>query len=243
MGIRHRLGRRDSSGSLRCKINDISLTYRPLYGLLPKRVPRSAAFRQQVCPETAGGRGRKAQPLATFAAGGDGVHQFMTKWNPFWRNNDHPNRCTHCRTGTLLPFWTVSGVRPVSCDAETSTITNRQDLTPPQHAPGVYPHWLAEQGVTVVIAGGMGGTARDLFAAADIQVVLGAQPGDPEEIVRAYLAGRLEAGGERLRPTGTVAQLRPLIELRLVRGRARAYALFVAVTFRAAWPAPRENSH
>lgn len=79
-------------------------------------------------------------------------------------------------------------------DPETVTITSREDLTPPHHAPGVYPQWLAGQGVTVVIAGGMGATARNLFAANDIQVILGAEPGDPAETVQAYLAGQLALG-------------------------------------------------
>jgi MinD superfamily P-loop ATPase/predicted Fe-Mo cluster-binding NifX family protein len=79
-------------------------------------------------------------------------------------------------------------------DPDTATIISREDATPPQHAPGVYPQWLAAQGVAVVIAGGMGATARDLFVANDIQVVLGAQPGDPAETVQAYLTGQLASG-------------------------------------------------
>lgn len=51
----------------------------------------------------------------------------------------------HCSTFTLFDV-----------DSDETTITNRQDLTPPHHEPGVYPRWLAEQNVTVVLAGGMG---------------------------------------------------------------------------------------
>jgi predicted Fe-Mo cluster-binding NifX family protein len=45
-----------------------------------------------------------------------------------------------------------------------------------------------------VIAGGMGKRAVDLFAAQKIQVVLGAPPDTPENIVAAHLAGTLKTG-------------------------------------------------
>lgn len=81
-------------------------------------------------------------------------------------------------------------------DLEAATIVSRRDLTPPHHAPGVYPQWLAEQNVTLVLAGGMGGKARDLFADHDIQVMVGvgAPDSDPEAVVRSHLEGRLTAG-------------------------------------------------
>ena len=79
-------------------------------------------------------------------------------------------------------------------DTETSTITGRSDLAPPHHAPGAFPSWLSDHKVTLVIAGGMGDRARSLFTAKDIQVVLGAAPGDPETTVQDFLAGRLVAG-------------------------------------------------
>ncbi len=82
----------------------------------------------------------------------------------------------------------------VEADAKTGTIINRQDLIPPPHEPGVLPAWLAEQKVELVIAGGMGGRARQLFESAGIEVVVGATSGTPEELVAAYLAGGLVCG-------------------------------------------------
>jgi ATP-binding protein involved in chromosome partitioning len=79
-------------------------------------------------------------------------------------------------------------------DADTASIVSRQDLTPPHHEPGVYPRWLAEQNVTVVLAGGMGGRAQDLFADNNIQVVVGISGGDPESVVQTYLTGGLVPG-------------------------------------------------
>ena len=62
------------------------------------------------------------------------------------------------------------------------------------HEPGVLPAWLAELGVTHVIAGGMGHRAQEAFARAGIETVTGAEGGTPEELVEAYLAGRLVLG-------------------------------------------------
>lgn len=73
-------------------------------------------------------------------------------------------------------------------------ITGTESLTPPPHAPGVLPAWLAEQGATVIIAGGMGQRAQNLFAQSGIQVLVGAAGGTPEELVGQYLAGALATG-------------------------------------------------
>jgi predicted Fe-Mo cluster-binding NifX family protein len=65
---------------------------------------------------------------------------------------------------------------------------------PPAHAPGVLPRWLREQGVNLVLAGGMGSRARALFAEAGIQVVTGVLSELADEVVRAYLNGTLTTG-------------------------------------------------
>lgn len=67
-------------------------------------------------------------------------------------------------------------------------------LMPPPHQPGVLPRWLGEQGASVVITGGMGRRAQQLFAESGIRVVVGAPAGTPEDIVSAYLNGTLVAG-------------------------------------------------
>lgn len=62
---------------------------------------------------------------------------------------------------------------------------------PPEHEPGLYPKWVREHGGTLVIAGGMGQKARDLFAGEGVEVVVGAPSKDPREVVEEYLAGSL----------------------------------------------------
>ncbi len=89
----------------------------------------------------------------------------------------------HCEQFALL-----------EADAKTQTITSQQTLVPPAHEPGVLPRWLHQQGANVIIAGGMGQRALALFAENGIQVVVGAPGDDPEQVVRAWLAGKLRTG-------------------------------------------------
>ncbi len=82
----------------------------------------------------------------------------------------------------------------IDVNDETKEITSQEDLTPPAHEPGVLPRWLHEQGANVIIAGGMGQRAQQLFAQNDIKVIVGASVAPPEELVTAYLQGTLESG-------------------------------------------------
>ena len=79
-------------------------------------------------------------------------------------------------------------------DVEDNEIKNTETLVPPPHEPGVLPKWLHDLGTNVIIAGGMGARALDLFAQNDIQVVVGAPALTPEELVGQYLDNRLEGG-------------------------------------------------
>ena len=59
-------------------------------------------------------------------------------------------------------------------DVEDNKIKNKQTMLPPPHEPGVLPRWLHNQGTNVIIAGGMGARALDLFAQNGIKVLTGA---------------------------------------------------------------------
>ncbi len=67
-------------------------------------------------------------------------------------------------------------------------------LEAPPHQPGLLPAWLSERGVDVVIAGGMGSRAQELFCQAGIDVVIGAPSTDPKEVAQSYLDGTLVTG-------------------------------------------------
>jgi len=79
-------------------------------------------------------------------------------------------------------------------DDNLKKVINRNDETPPGHEPGVLPRWLHENNVNVIIAGGMGQRAQQLFTQNDIKVVVGASSGTPEELVLAYLQDTLHTG-------------------------------------------------
>ena len=79
-------------------------------------------------------------------------------------------------------------------DAQEKKILGTKFVVPPPHAPGVLPQWLREQGANVIIAGGMGQRAQQLFVQNNIAVVVGAPSDTPERIVESYLAGGLQTG-------------------------------------------------
>jgi predicted Fe-Mo cluster-binding NifX family protein len=79
-------------------------------------------------------------------------------------------------------------------DVEDNSIVGEKLLTPPPHEPGLLPGWLAERGVTHVIAGGMGQRALDLFAGQHIQVSVGAQVKSPKDLVLDWLRNTLVTG-------------------------------------------------
>lgn len=79
-------------------------------------------------------------------------------------------------------------------DPQSKVILKSSRLPAPPHAPGLLPRWLQGEGVSLVIAGGMGGRAKGFFEQADIQVLTGAPAATPEVIVHDYLQGTLTTG-------------------------------------------------
>ncbi len=79
-------------------------------------------------------------------------------------------------------------------DPETKEIIGSTEVAAPEHQPGLLPKWLKEHGVAVVIAGGMGSRARNLFDAVSIQVITGAPEAGASTLVRGYLDGSLTSG-------------------------------------------------
>jgi len=73
-------------------------------------------------------------------------------------------------------------------------ITEELLVTPPPHEPGLLPGWLAEKGVTDVIAGGMGQRAINLFNDQGINVFVGAQLKKPLELAADLINNTLKAG-------------------------------------------------
>lgn len=79
-------------------------------------------------------------------------------------------------------------------EVDNKTIIKTEDKVPPPHEPGVLPQWLGELNVNLVIAGGMGMRAQQLFTQAGVKVLTGAPGDDPRKIVEAFIASELETG-------------------------------------------------
>jgi ATP-binding protein involved in chromosome partitioning len=82
----------------------------------------------------------------------------------------------------------------IEANSETKAILRTTQVTPPPHEPGLLPRWLHQQGVQVIIAGGMGQRALNLFAENGIAVKSGLAGKTPEELAKSFLEGSLTAG-------------------------------------------------
>ncbi len=82
----------------------------------------------------------------------------------------------------------------VDVDASSKSVVATTMETPPPHEPGVLPKWIADRGVKLVIAGGMGARAQSLFTDQGVKVIVGAQSDAHENVIANYLAGSLTTG-------------------------------------------------
>lgn len=73
-------------------------------------------------------------------------------------------------------------------------IANGESIPNPGHRPGYLPNYLHDLNVKVIIAGGMGGGAIDIFNAKGIKVITGAS-GEAKDVVNHYLQGELQTTG------------------------------------------------
>ncbi len=79
-------------------------------------------------------------------------------------------------------------------NVKNGKVVSTEYMTPPPHAPGVIPAFVGKQGATVIITGGMGGMAVNLFKEQNIDVILGAT-GSIEETLQTYISGELTSTG------------------------------------------------
>jgi len=84
----------------------------------------------------------------------------------------------------------------IDVDEVENTIVRKEIIASPGHQPGLLPVWLAEQGVSVVIASGMGSRAQGLFEQNRIDVIANVVESDPEKAVLGYIRGTLVTGDD-----------------------------------------------
>lgn len=85
----------------------------------------------------------------------------------------------HCQTFAIV-------------NVENNLITEIKEVIPPEHVPGLYPKWIAQFGVTDVIAGGMGQQAIMLFNQQKINAFCGAPIKPAKELVSDFLSNKLD---------------------------------------------------
>ncbi|MCT4543051.1 MAG: NifB/NifX family molybdenum-iron cluster-binding protein [Vallitalea sp.] len=79
-------------------------------------------------------------------------------------------------------------------EVENNKVVNSTFVENPGHKPGFLPVYLSEKGVNVIISGGMGGNAQQLFKENNIDVVVGVT-GDLEETILKFIEGELVSTG------------------------------------------------
>ncbi len=79
-------------------------------------------------------------------------------------------------------------------ETENGQIAKSESIPNPGHKPGFLPNFLNDMGVNVIISGGMGGGAIDIFHEKGIEVITGAG-GNAKEAAEAYLKGALKSTG------------------------------------------------
>lgn len=79
-------------------------------------------------------------------------------------------------------------------EAEKDKIVKSESIPNPGHKPGFLPNFLNDLGVDVIISGGMGGGAIDIFNEKGIEVIVGAK-GNAKTAAEHYLQGTLKSTG------------------------------------------------
>lgn len=72
-------------------------------------------------------------------------------------------------------------------DPDVRRIVSADTVPAPPHTPGFLPGWLRTLGVDVIIAGGMGRRAQELFRDCGIEVIVGASRGTALDVAQSYL--------------------------------------------------------
>lgn len=79
-------------------------------------------------------------------------------------------------------------------NTENTQIIKTESIANPGHRPGFLPNFLNDMGVNVIISGGMGGSAIEIFNSKGIEVITGAR-GQSKTAAEQYLQGTLKSTG------------------------------------------------
>jgi len=104
---------------------------------------------------------------------------------PVTKDNQIDEHFGHCE------FYNIFSISEKNEIADVQTIKSEEGCGCKSNIAG----WLKEQGVTVMLAGGIGGGAIDVLNGNGIEVVRGCS-GDSKDVVKQYLAGLVTDSGE-----------------------------------------------
>lgn len=77
-------------------------------------------------------------------------------------------------------------------EVEGKKLINSKVVLNPGHKPGYLPVFLHEQGVNIIVSGGMGAGAVEIFNSYNIDVITGAA-GSVETTIQKYIEGHLQS--------------------------------------------------
>jgi len=80
-------------------------------------------------------------------------------------------------------------------NVDNNSIVSEEILPTPEHTTGSYPNFLAEQKITDIIVGGIGGKAIDIFNNNNITVYAGAEAKLPKDLAQDLIDGKLVVTG------------------------------------------------
>lgn len=80
-------------------------------------------------------------------------------------------------------------------EVEDGKVLNNEFVKNPGHRPGFLPVFLKDNNVDIIISGGMGGSAQELFNENKIETIVGVE-GNCDDIIKDYMAGKLKSTGE-----------------------------------------------
>ena len=146
--------------------------------------------------QTAAGQAFAGIVQAILAQAGQDASAIET-WDESEEN--HPVKIAVPVTGGRLSahFGHCEAFAILETNPDGTEVVSKSMHEAPPHEPGLLPRWLHERGANVIIAGGMGQRAHQLFVENGITVVVGAPAETPEQLASAYLSGTLHAGENR----------------------------------------------
>ena len=76
-------------------------------------------------------------------------------------------------------------------EIENKQIIKSESIANPGHKPGFLPNYLNDMGVNIIISGGMGAGATEIFNEKNIEIIVGVS-GNAKEVVEDYLKGSIK---------------------------------------------------